>query len=75
LYLGDHVRYDMMTDRSHPEFKPIEIEEKNKGKIYFCVGRGSLAAQIAYFKTEGAIILERYCDACVSKFNQSTPET
>ena len=68
------MRYDMMMDRSAPEFKPIEIE-KNKGKIYFCVGCGSVATQIAYFKTEGAVILERYCNACVSRFNKSTPET
>ena len=69
------VRHIIMISRSDPEFKPIQIEEKNKGKIYFCVGCGGVATQIAYFKTEGAIIIERYCDACVSRFNQSTPET
>jgi hypothetical protein len=64
-----------MISRSGPEFKPIEIEEKNKGKIYFCIGCGSVATQIAHFKIEGAIIIERYCGACFSKFNQSTTET
>jgi hypothetical protein len=39
------------------------------------VGCGSVATQTAFFKTEGAIIVERYCDACASKFNQSMPET
>jgi hypothetical protein len=64
-----------MTERSDPEFKPIEKDAKNKDRIYFCVGCGSVATQTAFFKTEGAIIVEGYCDACASKFNQSMPET
>jgi hypothetical protein len=64
-----------MTERSDPEFNPIEKEAKNKDRIYFCVGCGSAATQTAFFKTEGAIIVESYCDACASKFNQSMPES
>ena len=64
-----------MAERSDPDFKPIEKEAKNKDRIYFCVGCGSVATLTAFFKTEGAIILERYCDACASKFNKSKPET
>jgi hypothetical protein len=59
-----------MLDRGNPEFKPIEKDEKNKDKQYFCVGCGSGATQIALFKIEGAVILERYCDVCASKLNQ-----
>jgi hypothetical protein len=59
-----------MLDRSNPEFKPIEKDEKNKDKQYFCIGCGSVATQIALFKIEGAVILERYCDVCASKLNQ-----
>jgi hypothetical protein len=29
-----------------------------------------VATQIALFKIEGAVILERYCDVCASKLNQ-----
>jgi hypothetical protein len=64
-----------MSNRSDPEFKAIERDAKNKDRIYFCVCCGSVATQTAFFKTEGAIIVERYCDACASKFNQSMPET
>jgi hypothetical protein len=63
-----HIR---MLDRGNPELKPIEKESKNKDKIYFCVGCGSVATQTALFKIEGAVIVERYCDVCASKLSQS----
>ena len=59
-----------MLDRGNPEFKPIEKDEKNKDKQYFCVGCGSVATQTAFFKIEGAVIVERYGDVCASKLNQ-----
>jgi hypothetical protein len=58
-----------MLDRSKPEFKPIEKDERSNGKQFFCIGCGSLATQTALFKVEGAIIVERYCDKCASKVN------
>jgi hypothetical protein len=60
-----------MSNRSEPEFKPIERDAKNKDRIYFCVGCGGVATQTAFFKTEGAVIVERYCDICTSKLSQS----
>lgn len=56
-------------DRGKPEFKPIEKDEKKSERQYFCVGCGGLATQTAHFKIEGAIIIERYCDACASKIS------
>jgi hypothetical protein len=29
-----------------------------------------MATQIAFFKIEAAVIIERYCDICASKLNQ-----
>jgi hypothetical protein len=59
-----------MVDRGIPEFKPIEKDEKNKERQYFCVGCGGVATQTAFFKIEGAVIVERYCNVCASKLNQ-----
>jgi hypothetical protein len=62
-----------MIDRSKPEFKPIEKEGKKNERQYFCIGCGGIATQTALFKTEGAVLVERYCDTCASKMgNQST---
>jgi hypothetical protein len=60
-------------DKGNPEFEPIQKVEKNN-KTYFCVGCGGVATQTAVYKVEGAVILERYCDHCASKSNQSTSE-
>jgi len=54
-----------MIDRSKPEFKPIEKDEKNKERQFFCIACGKMATQTALFKIEGATIIERYCDSCV----------
>ena len=43
--------------------EPFTIESKDK-KIKFCVNDGNVATHTAYFSVEGAIIIERYCDAC-----------
>lgn len=56
-----------MINRSKPEFKPIEKDEKRGDRSYFCVGCGSVATQTALFKIEGATIIERYCDKCAKK--------
>lgn len=55
-----------MKDRGKAELKPIERDEKNKDKTYFCVACGNVATQTAFFKIEGATIVERYCDKCAS---------
>jgi transcription elongation factor Elf1 len=54
-----------MITRRKPEFKPIERDQKNKDKNYFCIGCGRPATQTTLFKIEGAIIIERYCDNCM----------
>lgn len=56
-----------MVNRSKAEFESIENDEKRKDRRYFCVGCGSVATQTAYFKIEGATIVERYCDDCAKK--------
>jgi hypothetical protein len=57
-----------MIDRSNPKFEPIERNEKNNQRVYFCIGCGSEATQSGLFKIEGATIVERYCDRCAKKY-------
>jgi hypothetical protein len=56
-----------VTERGKPEFKPIEKDEKKTDRQFFCVECGNLATKTAHFKTDGAIIIERWCDTCASK--------
>jgi hypothetical protein len=60
---------EIMVDRSKPEFKPIVTDEKKKDRGYFCIACGSVATQTAFFKIEGATIVERYCDRCAKSIN------
>jgi hypothetical protein len=64
-----------MLDRGIPKLKPIEKDEKRTDRQYFCVGCGGVATQTAFFKIEGAVIVERYCAVCASELNQSTSGT
>lgn len=56
-----------MIDRSNPKFEPIERNEKNKERQYFCISCGGAATKTALFKIEGATIVEGYCDSCAKK--------
>jgi hypothetical protein len=51
--------------------EPFTIESKDK-KIKFCVNDGNVATHTAYFSVEGAIIIERYCDACIKTVEESS---
>jgi hypothetical protein len=64
LRVPTYIRGREMVNRGKPELKPIERDEKNKDKTYFCVACGNPATQTAFFKVEGATIVERYCDKC-----------
>jgi hypothetical protein len=58
----------LMTDRCDPEFMPIEKDGKRGDRQYFCVECGKTATKIAYFQTQVAIIVERYCDPALPKY-------
>jgi len=36
-------------------------------KTKFCANCGNVATQEAFFKVEGASLIEKYCDICVKK--------
>jgi len=59
-----------MTQRKATSLEPIpppsgKENTKKALKTYFCVGCGNVATQTAFFKVEGATVIERYCDNCV----------
>ena len=70
-FIRNYVSYYIrMLVRGIPELKPIEKDDKRTDRQYFCVGCGGAATQTAFFKIEGAVILERYCDICSSKLHK-----
>jgi len=59
-----------MTQRKATSLEPIPPSSGNEStkkamKTFFCVGCGNVATQTAFFKVEGATVIERYCDNCV----------
>jgi hypothetical protein len=40
----------------------------------FCIGCGELATKMVKYDTEGAIILEKYCDKCAKAIEDSSPK-
>ena len=40
----------------------------------FCIGCGELATKIVRYSTEGAVILEKYCDKCAKVIEDSSPK-
>ena len=40
----------------------------------FCIGCGELATKLVKYSTEGAVILEKYCDKCAKEIEDSSPK-
>jgi hypothetical protein len=40
----------------------------------FCIGCGEPATKIVKYSTEGAVILEKYCDKCAKLIEDSSPK-
>jgi len=40
----------------------------------FCIGCGEPATKIVKYSTEGAVILEKYCDKCAKVIQDSSPK-
>jgi len=40
----------------------------------FCIGCGEPATKIVKYSTEGAVILEKYCDKCAKVIEDSSPK-
>ena len=40
----------------------------------FCIGCGELATKLVKYDTEGAIIIEKYCDKCAKDIEDNSPK-
>ena len=40
----------------------------------FCIGCGELATKLVKYSTDGAVILEKYCDKCAKAIEDSSPK-
>jgi hypothetical protein len=40
----------------------------------FCIGCGELATKLVKYSTEGAVILEKYCDKCAKAIEDNSPK-
>jgi len=57
------------------KLKSIEpFTSNSKKNSRFCISCGELATKIAKYDTEGAIILEKYCDKCAKAIEDSSPK-
>jgi hypothetical protein len=55
------------------KLKSIESFTPNLEKnSRFCIGCGELATKIVKYSTEGAIIIEKYCDKCAKAIEDSS---
>ena len=59
----------MKETRTLQSVEAFTNEPKDK-KIKFCVNCGNIAAHTAYFKVEGATIIERFCHTCIKTIEQ-----
>ncbi|CAN5488989.1 hypothetical protein BH18THE1_BH18THE1_03030 [soil metagenome] len=55
--------------------KSIELFTSNPEKnSRFCIGCGELATKLVKYDTEGAIIIEKYCDKCAKDIEDNSPK-
>jgi hypothetical protein len=52
------------TEKKLTSLRPIT---EHRDKTIFCAHCGKVATQEAFFKVEGASLIEKYCDICVTK--------
>jgi hypothetical protein len=56
-----------MLEKTLKSIEPFNSDtEKSSG---FCIGCDRIATKLVKYETEGAVILEKYCDKCVKEIN------
>ncbi|MEP6576458.1 MAG: hypothetical protein ABJB85_08535 [Nitrososphaerota archaeon] len=59
----------MKQSRTLRAVEALTNEPRDK-KMKFCINCGNVATHTAYFKVEGATIIERYCDTCIKTIEE-----
>ena len=58
-----------MLEKTLKSIEPFTPDAKKNSR--FCIGCGELATKIVKYSTEGAIIIEKYCDKCADAIKES----
>lgn len=56
------IKKILLLEKSLKSIEPFTSSAEKNSR--FCVGCGELATNIVKYDTEGAIIIEKYCDKC-----------
>ena len=60
----------LLLEKKLKSIEPFTTDPK--GNMKFCIGCGEPATKLVTYSTEGAIILERYCDKCAAEIKPDT---
>ena len=61
-----------MIEKTLKSIEPFTSSAEKNSR--FCIGCGELATKIVKYSTEGAVILEKYCDKCAKVIEDSSPK-
>ena len=61
-----------MLEKKLKSIEPFTSSSEKNSR--FCIGCGELATKMVKYDTEGAIILEKYCDKCAKAIEDSSPK-
>ena len=58
-----------MLEKTLKSIEPFTSSSEKNSR--FCIGCGELATKLVKYSTEGAIIIEKYCDKCAKAIEDS----
>ncbi|TLX67034.1 MAG: hypothetical protein E6L03_07740 [Thaumarchaeota archaeon] len=61
-----------MLEKKLKSIEPFTSSSEKNSR--FCIGCGELATKLVKYSTEGAVILEKYCDKCAKEIEDSSPK-
>ena len=61
-----------MIEKTLKSIEPFTSSPKKSSR--FCAGCGEAATKLVKYDTEGAIIIEKYCDKCAKAIEDSSPK-
>ena len=64
-------KYELL-ERRLKSIKPFTGSREKNSR--FCISCGELATKIVSYSIEGAVIIEKHCDACAKKVEDSSPK-
>ena len=62
LYCSYIIREDLVLEKTLKGIEPFTSKDEKNSR--FCIGCGKPATKLVKYSTDGAIIVEKYCDRC-----------